>query len=99
MSNDRIMAVRSPIQSIILAARPNIGDIQRDASAVVDTELRVKGVKKLRIADAGFFPLITTANPIITVLAIGERVAEILINEATVGYIRPSLSAPSSGKG
>lgn len=35
----------------------------------------------MRIADAGVFPEITTANPMLTVLAIGERAAEMIAEE------------------
>jgi choline dehydrogenase-like flavoprotein len=50
--------------------------------AVVDPELRVRGLKGLRIADAGVFPAMTTINPMLTVLAVGERAAEIFAWEA-----------------
>jgi choline dehydrogenase-like flavoprotein len=38
----------------------------------------VKGLKKLRIADAGIFPLITSVNPVVTVLCVTEGAAEML---------------------
>jgi choline dehydrogenase-like flavoprotein len=52
-----------------------------DDMAVVDPQLRVRGVKGLRIADAGVFPDMVTVNPMLTVLAIGERAAELLAAE------------------
>ena len=54
-----------------------------DPMAVVDSSLKVRGVKHLRIADASVFPCMTTINPMITVLIIGERAAEIIIQEAS----------------
>ncbi|KAH6880683.1 GMC oxidoreductase-domain-containing protein, partial [Thelonectria olida] len=57
-------------------------NIHHDRMAVVDPELKVKGIKKLRIADASVFPLIPTVNLTLTVLAVGERAAEFIIAES-----------------
>lgn len=46
--------------------------------AVVDLDLRVRGVAGLRIADASVIPTIPNANPNATVLAIAERAADII---------------------
>ena len=69
------------------AGTTKMGDLDNDAMAVVDSELRVRGLKGVRIADAGVFPEMTTINPMLTVLAIGERVAEMIAEEA--GWRRP----------
>lgn len=53
-----------------------------DEWAVVDHELRVRGLKNVRIADAGVFPTMTTINPMLTVLAIGEKAAEMIAADA-----------------
>ncbi|PSS13125.1 hypothetical protein M430DRAFT_36272 [Amorphotheca resinae ATCC 22711] len=53
-----------------------------DEWAVVDCELKVRGLKGVRIADAGVFPTMTSINPMLTVLAIGERAAELIATEA-----------------
>lgn len=53
-----------------------------DEMAVVDPELKVRGLKGVRIADAGVFPAMTTVNPMLTVLAVGERAAELIAWEA-----------------
>jgi choline dehydrogenase-like flavoprotein len=63
------------------AGTTKMGDVN-DEMAVVDPELRVRGLKGLRIADAGVFPAMTTINPMLTVLAVGERAAEIFAWEA-----------------
>lgn len=55
---------------------------QNDDMAVVNPELKVRGLKGLRVADAGVFPTMTTINPMLTVLAIGERAAELIAMEA-----------------
>lgn len=49
-----------------------------DASAVVDCELRVRGLTGLRVADASILPTIPNAHPNATVLAIAERAAELI---------------------
>ena len=50
----------------------------RDAVAVVDGELRVFGLKGLRIADASIMPRVTTGNTMAACVVIGERAVEIL---------------------
>jgi choline dehydrogenase len=56
--------------------------IAGDDGAVVDSELRVRGVGRLRVADASVMPSLVGANPNATVLAIAERAAA-LIGERT----------------
>jgi choline dehydrogenase-like flavoprotein len=55
---------------------------KEDEMAVVDPELKIRGLKGVRIADAGVFPSMTTINPMLTVLAVGERAAELIAWEA-----------------
>jgi choline dehydrogenase len=50
----------------------------RDDLSVVDAELRVYGVKNLRIADGSIMPCVTTGNTQAPCVIIGERMAEIL---------------------
>ncbi|RDA90850.1 hypothetical protein CP533_1545 [Ophiocordyceps camponoti-saundersi (nom. inval.)] len=63
------------------AGTTKMGDVTRDELAVVDPELRVRGISRLRIADAGIFPEMPSINPMVTVLAIGERAAELIAME------------------
>jgi choline dehydrogenase len=49
-----------------------------DEDSVVDSKLRVYGVKNLRIADGSIMPTITTGNTQAPCVIIGERMAEIL---------------------
>jgi choline dehydrogenase-like flavoprotein len=49
-----------------------------DQDAVVDPQLRVRGLDGLRIADASIFPTMPTANPMVPVLMIGEKAAELV---------------------
>jgi choline dehydrogenase-like flavoprotein len=64
------------------AGTTKMGDLKKDEMAVVDSRLRVRGLKGVRIADAGVFPLMTSINPMLTVLGIGERAAEMIAEEA-----------------
>jgi choline dehydrogenase len=50
-----------------------------DDGAVVDPELRVRGVTGLRVADASVMPLIPNAHPHATVLAIAERASALIM--------------------
>lgn len=49
-----------------------------DDRSVVDTELRVRGVAGLRVADASVFPLVPSSNIHPAVLMLAERAAEII---------------------
>jgi choline dehydrogenase-like flavoprotein len=68
------------------AGTTKMGDLTKDKDAVVDSHLRVRGLKGVRIADAGVFPTMTTINPMLTVLGIGERAAEMIAEEAGWRY-------------
>lgn len=59
-----------------------MGNVESDRMAVVDPALKVRGVKHLRVADASVFPCMTSINPMVTVLSIGERAAELIIGDA-----------------
>lgn len=50
----------------------------KDDAAVVDGQLRVRGVRNLRIADASVMPRITTGAPMAPCMVIGERMARLL---------------------
>ena len=46
-----------------------------DAMAVVDSHLRVRGIRGLRVVDAGVMPLITSGNTNSPTLMIAEKAA------------------------
>ncbi|MEY8875589.1 MAG: GMC family oxidoreductase [Leptothrix sp. (in: b-proteobacteria)] len=50
----------------------------RDDGAVVDGQLRVHGVRGLRVADASIMPRIATGNTMAPTVVIGERAAQML---------------------
>jgi choline dehydrogenase len=49
-----------------------------DEMAVVDNNLKVRGIDNLRIADGSIMPNVTTGNTMAPCVVIGERMAEIL---------------------
>ncbi|NCW68686.1 MAG: choline dehydrogenase, partial [Marivivens sp.] len=53
-----------------------------DDTAVVDSRLRVKGIKGLRVADAGVMPKITSGNTNSPTLMIAEKAAGYILADA-----------------
>jgi choline dehydrogenase len=49
-----------------------------DPMAVLDPELRVKGVDRLRVVDASAMPKLPAVNPNITVMAMAEKCADLV---------------------
>lgn len=49
-----------------------------DALSPLDPKLRVKGVTGLRVADASVMPTLTSVNPNITTMMIGERCSDLI---------------------
>ena len=61
-----------------------------DPDAVVDTELRIRGIDGLRVADASVIPVIPNAPLNATVLAIAEKAADLITRPAA--RMTPGLS-------
>jgi choline dehydrogenase len=55
-----------------------------DENAVVDSNLRVHGVKNLSIVDASIMPLITSTNTNATVLMLAERAADLILGRKSL---------------
>lgn len=59
--------------------------LPRDAQGVVDASLSVYGVSGLKVADMSIVPVNVAANTNNTALAIGEKAADIIIQELGLG--------------
>jgi choline oxidase len=53
-----------------------------DRMAVLDPRLRVRGVAGLRVADGSAMPFLPAINPCITTMMIGEKCAEMMLQDA-----------------
>ncbi|GFH69218.1 hypothetical protein Srut_57320 [Streptomyces rutgersensis] len=53
-----------------------------DELAVVTPELKIRGLHNIRVADASVFPTMPAVNPMIGVLMVGEKCAEMLGGDA-----------------
>jgi choline dehydrogenase len=53
-----------------------------DARAVVDPQLRLRGVERLRIADCSIMPTIVSGNTHAPAVMIGEKAAELILRQA-----------------
>ncbi|XP_043270256.1 glucose dehydrogenase [FAD, quinone]-like isoform X2 [Venturia canescens] len=50
-----------------------------DESAVVDPELRVHGLRNVRVADASVFPIVPNANPVAAIVMVAEKASDMII--------------------
>jgi choline dehydrogenase len=52
-----------------------------DEASVVDPQLRVRGVDRLRVADCSIIPKMPTANTNAPAIMIGERAADFILRD------------------
>jgi choline dehydrogenase len=61
-------------------------------ASVVDAELRVRGIEGLRVADASVMPTVPRGNTNAPVIAIAERVADLISGRAPLAAVDPAES-------
>ena len=67
-----------------------------DATAVVDEQLRVRGIEGLRVADASVMPTVTSGNTYAPALMIGARAADLILGRTlprAEGFDAPTAAA------
>lgn len=53
-----------------------------DAMAVLDSQFRVRGVRRLRVVDGSAFPVVPGAFPVCPTMMLGEKAAEDILAAA-----------------
>jgi choline dehydrogenase len=53
-----------------------------DSMAVVDAELKVHGIKGLRVADSSIMPSIISGNTVAACFMIGEKASDMILNSS-----------------
>ena len=56
-----------------------------DASAVVDERLRVRGIERLRVVDGSIMPTVVSGNTNAAIVMIGEKGADMILQDAGAG--------------
>ena len=83
-------ALRDYIRDTAITYHHQVGTCKMgvDEKAVVDPQLRVRGVEGLRVADASVMPVVTSGNTHAAAMMIGERAADL---------VRDAMGARSGG--
>jgi choline dehydrogenase len=62
-------------------------------TSVVDPELRVRGVERLRVVDASVMPAVPRGNTNAPTIAIAERASDLIIGRAPLAPVDPALES------
>jgi choline dehydrogenase len=71
----------------------------RDELAVVDEQLRVRGVQGLRVVDASIMPRIVGANTNAATIMIGEKGSDMILGEPPLPPVKPARATASRKAG
>jgi choline dehydrogenase len=73
-------ALQAYVQNVVDTVWHPVGTCKMgtDAMAVVDSQLRVHGIQRLRVVDASIMPTITTGNTNAPTIMIGEKAADLI---------------------
>ena len=61
--------------------------------SVVDPELRVRGVERLRVVDASVMPAVPRGNTNAPTIAIAERASDLIIGRAPLAPADPAMES------
>ncbi|MFE9998043.1 GMC oxidoreductase [Streptomyces avermitilis] len=90
VGDERILRLRNWIN--LLGSEFDYGSCRMGADddplAVLDPQLRVRGVSGVRVVDASPFPTMPTINPVLTVLLAAERAADLIKGTQQPGEAR-----------
>src|SRR5262249_45453642 len=79
--SDAALLPFAPPRRATLFHPPSICQMGIDALAVVDPQLRVRGIDGLRVADASVMPTVVSGNTNAATIMIGEKAADLVQQE------------------